>query len=92
MFAMSSLFQEITIQDGRVQQSNFNDYPMLRMNQCPQIDVAIPESPGERVGGIGEPPVPPLAPAVANAIFAATGQRLRRLPFSRDGLQPGGRV
>jgi len=78
---------EITIASGRVQQSNFHDYPIVRMAQSPQIDLEILESPAEAVGGIGEPPVPPVAPAVANAIFAATGTRVRRLPLSASGFK-----
>ncbi|MGH8429679.1 MAG: hypothetical protein ACREUF_04660, partial [Solimonas sp.] len=68
---------------GRVQQSNFHDYPVVRMAQAPQIDVEILESPAEAIGGIGEPPVPPAAPALANAIFAATGKRIRELPLAK---------
>jgi isoquinoline 1-oxidoreductase beta subunit len=78
---------EITIAAGRVQQSNFHDYPVVRMAQAPQIDVEILESPAEAIGGIGEPPVPPVAPAVANAIFAASGTRVRRLPLSASGFK-----
>jgi isoquinoline 1-oxidoreductase beta subunit len=78
---------EITIGNGRVQQSNFDNYPLLRMPQCPRIDVTVIENPDEKIGGIGEPPVPPIAPAVANAIFAATGRRIRQLPFSKAGLE-----
>ncbi len=78
---------EITLAAGRVQQSNFHDYPLVRMAQAPQIEVEILESPSEAVGGIGEPPVPPVAPAVANAIFAATGTRVRRLPLSASGFK-----
>jgi isoquinoline 1-oxidoreductase beta subunit len=77
----------ITIANGRVQQSNFHDYPVVRMAQAPQIEVEILESPAEAVGGVGEPPVPPVAPAVANAIFAATGTRIRRLPLSASGFK-----
>jgi isoquinoline 1-oxidoreductase beta subunit len=77
----------ITIAKGRVQQSNFHDYPLVRMAQAPQIEVEILESPTEAVGGVGEPPVPPVAPAVANAIFAATGTRIRRLPLSASGFK-----
>ena len=80
---------EITIADGRVQQSNFDNYPLLRMPQCPRIDVTIIENPDEKIGGIGEPPVPPIAPAIANAIFAACGRRIRQLPFSKAGLELG---
>jgi isoquinoline 1-oxidoreductase beta subunit len=78
---------EITLANGRVQQSNFHDYPVVRMAQAPQIEVAILESPTDSVGGVGEPPVPPVAPAVANAIFAATGTRIRRLPLSASGFK-----
>jgi isoquinoline 1-oxidoreductase beta subunit len=88
IFALSAAAMgEITIAGGRVQQSNFHDYPVVRMAQAPQVDVEILESPGESVGGIGEPPVPPLAPAVANAIFAAVGSRIRRLPFGASGFK-----
>jgi isoquinoline 1-oxidoreductase beta subunit len=88
IFALSAAaLGEITIAGGRVQQSNFHDYQVVRMAQAPQVDVEILESPAESVGGIGEPPVPPLAPAVANAIFAASGTRIRRLPFSASGFK-----
>jgi len=88
VFALSAAaLGEITIAGGRVQQSNFHDYQVVRMAQAPQVDVEILESPAESVGGVGEPPVPPLAPAVANAIFAAGGARIRRLPFSASGFK-----
>lgn len=88
IFALSAAaLGEITIAGGRVQQSNFHDYPVVRMAQAPRVDVEILESPAEAVGGAGEPPVPPLAPAVANAIFAATGTRVRRLPLSASGFK-----
>jgi isoquinoline 1-oxidoreductase beta subunit len=76
----AALRSHITIQDGRVQQSNFHDYPMLRLHEMPAVEVHILPS-DAAPGGVGEPAVPPLAPAVANAIFAATGQRVRRLPI-----------
>lgn len=72
--------QEITIKEGRVQQSNFHDFRVLRMNECPEIDVEIIASDAAPTG-VGEPGVPPIAPAVANAVFALTGQRLRALPL-----------
>ena len=72
---------EITIKDGAVEQSNFHDCQVLRMNQAPEIEVHIEPS-TEGPQGMGEPGVPPLAPAVANAVFAATGIRLRRLPIA----------
>lgn len=74
------LYGEITLEEGVVQQSNFHDYPVLRINEMPAVEVHIVPS-ALKPTGVGEPGVPPLAPAVANAIFAATGQRMRRLPF-----------
>lgn len=70
----------ITIKDGRVSQRNFDDYPLLRIDECPEIDVHIVKS-DAAPGGIGEPGVPPTAPAVANAVFALTGQPVRSLPI-----------
>ena len=81
IFAISAaLHGEITIENGQVTQSNFHDVPALRINETPVIEVDIIPS-VEHPEGVGEPPVPPLAPALANAIFAATGQRLRSLPL-----------
>ena len=71
----------ITLKDGRVQQSNFNDYAPLRMNEMPVVDTHIVPS-NAQMGGIGEPGTPCIAPAVCNAIFAATGKRIRRLPIA----------
>jgi isoquinoline 1-oxidoreductase beta subunit len=70
----------ITIDQGRVQQSNFNDYDMLRLAEMPVVEVYLVPS-TEAPGGVGEPGTPPIAPAVANAIFAATGKRIRKLPI-----------
>jgi isoquinoline 1-oxidoreductase beta subunit len=81
----AALYGNITIDKGRVQQSNFNDYRMLRINEIPQIDVHLIES-GEAPGGIGETGVTAAPPALGNAVFAATGIRLRRLPIDRDVL------
>lgn len=73
--------QQVTIERGRAQQSNFHDYPQLRIGETPPtIRVAIVEDAGA-LGGVGEPGVSPLAPAVANALFAASGKRVRSLPF-----------
>jgi len=81
VFGLSAaLHGEITLRQGRVQQSNFHDYRPLRLHEMPVVDVHIVPS-TERPSGVGEPGVPPIAPAVANAVFAATGQRLRRLPL-----------
>jgi isoquinoline 1-oxidoreductase beta subunit len=77
----AALYGQITFKDGKVEQSNFHDYPMLRMLEMPRVDVRILNS-KEEMGGVGEPGVPPIAPAVANAIFALTKKRLRHLPFS----------
>jgi len=76
---------EITIKDGAVEQSNFDGYQVLRMNDAPDVKVHIMPGTGEP-GGMGETGVPPLAPAVANAIFAATGKRIRRLPIDPASL------
>lgn len=76
----AALHGEITIEEGRVVQSNFHDYEMLRMDQMPEVEVHIVRN-HEEPGGAGEPGVPPIAPAVANAVFALTGQRLRKLPL-----------
>lgn len=77
----AALWGDITLQGGRVQQQNFHDYRVLRLNETPEIDIHIIPS-SAPPGGIGETGVPPVAPAVCNAIFAATGKRLRSLPIS----------
>lgn len=82
----AALKGQITIQDGRAVQSNFHDYPLLRMDEIPNIDVHIVPS-DESPGGIGEPGVPPLAPALANAVYAATGKRIRHLPIVNADLR-----
>ncbi len=76
----AALYGEITVDRGRVVQSNFHDYPMLRLREMPEVEVHIVES-REEPGGAGEPAVPPAAAAVANAVFAATGTRVRSLPI-----------
>jgi isoquinoline 1-oxidoreductase beta subunit len=81
----AALKGEITIANGRVEQSNFNDYDLVRIDESPQIDVHIVES-KDSPGGIGEPGTPPIAPAVCNAIFAATGKPVRRLPIRSADL------
>jgi isoquinoline 1-oxidoreductase beta subunit len=87
VFGLSAaLFGEITFEKGRVQQSNFHDYQMLRMHEMPEVEVHIIPS-TERMGGVGEPGVPPVAPALANALFAATGKRIRRLPIRPEDLK-----
>jgi len=82
----AALHGEITFKDGRVEQKNFDDYPVLRMSEAPAIDVHI--LPSERSpGGVGEPGTPALAPALANALFALTGKRIRRLPIRVNDLR-----
>jgi isoquinoline 1-oxidoreductase beta subunit len=76
----AALHSQIIFKDGKVQQSNFHDYQVLRMNEMPKVEVYIVPS-TEKMGGAGEPAVPPIAPAVTNAIFAATGKRIRTLPI-----------
>jgi isoquinoline 1-oxidoreductase subunit beta len=78
--ASAALFQELTFEKGRLQQTNFNTFPVMRMNECPVIETHIVEN-KEKSGGIGEPGVPCAAPAIANAIYALTGKRIRRLPI-----------
>jgi isoquinoline 1-oxidoreductase beta subunit len=79
----AALHGEITLDKGRVMQSNFNDYPPLRFSEMPQVDVHFVAS-SEAPTGIGEPGLPPIAPAVANAVFTLTGKRMRRMPFDRE--------
>ncbi|HEX4600884.1 MAG TPA: xanthine dehydrogenase family protein molybdopterin-binding subunit [Gemmatimonadales bacterium] len=82
----AALFGEITIKDGRVEQHNFHDYRMLRINEAPKIDVHLVKS-TEAPGGVGEPGTSAVMPAVANAVFAATGKRIRKLPLKPDQLR-----
>lgn len=79
----AALQSEITFKDGMVQQSNFHDYQVMRMADMPKVEVHIVPS-TEKMGGVGEPAVPPVAPAVTNAIFAATGKRIRSLPIGNQ--------
>lgn len=85
-FGLSAALRDaITLKDGQVEQSNFHDYQPLRMNEMPHVDVHIVPS-NEVPSGVGEPGVPPIAPAVCNAIFMATGKRIRSLPISLHDL------
>ncbi|PYO28820.1 MAG: hypothetical protein DMD86_15740 [Candidatus Rokuibacteriota bacterium] len=87
VYALTAAFYgQITLDRGRVQQSNFHDYQMLRINEAPEVEVHILDS-GEAPGGLGEPGVPTTAPAVCNAVFALTGKRVRSLPIRFDELK-----
>jgi len=87
IYALTALlYGEITIDRGRVVQSNFDNYPMLRISEAPEMEVHILNS-GEAAGGLGEPGVPTVAPAICNAVFALTGTRVRSLPLRPDMLK-----
>jgi len=81
----AALNTEITVKNGRVQQSNFDDYPMVRMSEAPEIEVHIVPS-EQPPTGVGEPGVPPVAPALVNALFTITGHRIRRLPIRTNDV------
>jgi isoquinoline 1-oxidoreductase beta subunit len=89
VFGLSAaLYDKITFDKGRVRESNFDDYPMVRLSDSPEVEVHIVPSDAPP-SGVGEPGVPPIAPAVANAVFAATGKRIRRLPMTSEPIQGG---
>jgi isoquinoline 1-oxidoreductase subunit beta len=88
MFGLTAaLYGNLELEAGEIQESNFHDYPILRMNEAPDVEVIIVDS-GTEPTGVGEPGLPPIAPAVANAVFAATGQRLRSLPLNLGAASP----
>ena len=78
----AALRHEVRIADGRAQPSNFHDYTPLRIDEVPEVEVAIVET-GAPLGGVGEPGIPPVAPALVNAWFNATGERVRSLPIQK---------
>jgi isoquinoline 1-oxidoreductase beta subunit len=82
----AALGESVTFTAGKADQANFNAYKLIRMNQAPAVEVRLFESPDAPVGGAGEPGVPGVAPALANAVFDATGKRIRMLPFSAQGF------
>jgi isoquinoline 1-oxidoreductase beta subunit len=85
----AALREAITLKDGQVEQTNFDRYQILRLAGAPDVDVKVLTSPDVPIGGCGEPPVPPSMPALANALFAATGKRIRVLPLSKSGFAAG---
>ena len=85
----AALYGKLTIEQGRVLESNFDTYPMLRMAAMPKVETHLALTGGDKWGGMGEPATPPIAPAVCNAIFAVTGKRIRRLPLADQDLSWG---
>ena len=86
VFGLAAVLRgQITLENGAVTQTNFTDYPMLKMSEMPRVECYIVPS-NEPPGGVGEPGTGPIAPALANAIYAATGERVRSLPLSKHGL------
>jgi len=82
----ATLKSEITVNKGKVDQSNYDNYKVLRMDEMPRIDVHIIKN-NEYPGGVGEPGLPPIAPAITNAVYAATGKRIRKLPIRPSDLR-----
>ena len=87
MAVSAALGEKMTFREGRPEQANFDAYPVLRMSQAPAVEVLLFETPEAKLGGAGEPPVPGVAPALANAVFQATGRRVRTLPFAAAGFE-----
>jgi isoquinoline 1-oxidoreductase subunit beta len=87
VFGMGAgLMQEITLDKGRVQQTNYNNFPVVRMFHAPKVDIVLVQS-AEKPGGIGEPATALVVPAIANAVFAASGKRVRKLPITADAIK-----
>ena len=83
----AAFYGQITIEHGRVAEGNFDDYPMLRIDSMPEVETHLALTGGTKWGGIGEPSVPPIAPAVCNALFKITGKRIRSLPLRNHDLR-----
>jgi isoquinoline 1-oxidoreductase beta subunit len=87
IFGMGAgLMQEITLDKGRVQQTNFHNYPVVRMNEAPVVDIVLVKS-TEKPGGIGEPATALVVPAIANAVASLTGKRVRKLPITPEAIK-----
>jgi isoquinoline 1-oxidoreductase beta subunit len=86
VYGLSALFGQCTVKDGRIEQSNFDTYPVLQMRHMPKVECIVMPS-GGFWGGVGVPTIAVAAPAVLNAVFAATGQRIRQLPLAGIGLR-----
>jgi isoquinoline 1-oxidoreductase beta subunit len=87
MGTSAALLEEITVKDGRIEAGNFDRYPLLRMSEAPDVETILLEAPDGKPRGLGEPPIGPIAPAIANAFFALTAVRLRHLPMTSDRVQ-----
>jgi isoquinoline 1-oxidoreductase beta subunit len=88
VYGLSALFmQECTVKDGAIQQTNFHDYPSMRIAQMPKVETIILATGGNVWGGIGEPTICVAAPAVLNAFYKATGKRLRDVPLKNHGIE-----
>jgi isoquinoline 1-oxidoreductase beta subunit len=87
MGTSAALIEEIVIRDGRMEAENFDQYPLLRLSEAPEVEAILLEAPDGRPRGVGEPPIGPVAPAIGNAFFALTGVRLRQLPMTPERVQ-----
>jgi isoquinoline 1-oxidoreductase beta subunit len=87
MGTSAALIEEIVVRDGRVEAGNFDQYPLLRLSEAPEVETILLDAPDGRPRGVGEPPIGPVAPAIGNAFFALTGVRLRRLPMTPERVQ-----
>jgi isoquinoline 1-oxidoreductase beta subunit len=87
MGTSAALIEELLVRDGRVEAENFNQYPLLKLSEAPEVETILLEAPDGRPRGVGEPPVGPVAPAIGNAFFALTGTRLRRLPMTPERVK-----
>lgn len=87
MGTSAALIEEIVVRDGRVEAENFDQYPLLKLSEAPEVETILLEAPDGRPRGVGEPPIGPVAPAIGNAFFALTGVRLRQLPMTPERVK-----